>query len=80
MRVRSPAPCVFSLIANASRYNLFYIDEPWVGDYFWLIKRAFHEYIKEYDINIEDKLWIHSWANCFRQVSGCAVFHTTKPS
>ena len=31
---------------GSGRYNVFLFDEPWVGDYFWLIKRAFHKYIE----------------------------------
>ena len=31
---------------GGGRYNVFLFDEPWVGDYFWLIKRAFHKYIE----------------------------------
>jgi len=55
------------LTSRSDRYNVFLFDEPWVGDYFWLIKRAFHKYIEAYSIAVPRPLFIKSWANCFRR-------------
>eukprot|EP00937_MAST-01D_sp_MAST-1D-sp2_P007997 g7997.t1 len=57
-----------TITSRSDRYNVFFWEEPWVGDYFWLIKRAFHRYIEEYGLSarIESPLFIHSWTNCLR--------------
>jgi hypothetical protein len=55
------------LTARSDRYNIFYWDEPWVGHYYWSIKRAFHKFVKFYNIKIEKPLFAHSWANCLRK-------------
>lgn len=55
------------LTSRSDRYNIFYWDEPWVGDYYWTIKRAFEHYIEHYNIVIDKPLYIHGWANCFRE-------------
>ena len=55
------------LTSRSDRYNIFFWDEPWVGDYYWAIKRAFHAYIARNGVAITKPLYIHSWANCFRE-------------
>ena len=44
------------ITARSDRYNIMYWDEPFVGDYFWTIKRAFHHFIEAYDIKIKKPL------------------------
>jgi len=58
-----------TMTSRSDRYNVFFWEEPWVGDYFWLIKRAFHQYIEAYDLKktITKPMYIHSWANCLRK-------------
>jgi hypothetical protein len=37
-----------------------------VGDYYWMIKRAFHAYVRKYNIAVTEPQYIHGWANCLR--------------
>jgi hypothetical protein len=54
------------LTARSDGYNVMYWDEPWVGEYYWAIKLAFHQFVDAHNISIVAPLYIHSWANCLR--------------
>ena len=55
-----------TMTSRSDRYNIFYWEEPWVGAYYWLIKRAFHQYLSEYGLKPKQIMYVHSWANCLR--------------
>ena len=55
-----------TMTSRSDRYNIFYWEEPWVGAYYWLIKRAFHRYLSEYGLKPTKTMYVHSWANCLR--------------
>lgn len=68
----------FILSTRASLYNIFYIDRPEIGIYYWYVKILFHHYMKTFKLDKSVPWWIHGWANCFRGGSNIG-FHAHGP-
>ena len=58
------------LTARSDNYNLFYLDDPVVGQYYAVIKRSFHRLLDLYGLDKTRRYWLHGWANCFRLGQG----------
>ena len=59
------------LTARSDNYNLFYLEDDVVGQYYAVVKRAFHRVLDLYPrIPRNVRYWLHGWANCFRLGQG----------
>ena len=63
------------LTTKSDLYNVFFLDDPAVGQLYWFVKRAFHAYAREYNLTLDRTWWLHGWANCFRRDDGIS-FHS----
>lgn len=48
-------------------YNWGSIDSAAIGKLYWTIKVAFHQYAKEYHVNMDRLYFINIWINCLRE-------------